>query len=88
MPSLRVRGQKRSEQPQGRTSRIRSKLAPAVLQSPKHGMFKCIQWAEESILAVLEAVRSGCSIEQAALEHGVSRSTLNDRVMLESCPWD
>ena len=31
------------------------------------------------MLAALEAVRSGCSIKRAALEHGVPRSTHYDR---------
>ena len=35
------------------------------------------------MLAALEAVRSGCSIKQAALEHGVPRTTLYDRHIRE-----
>lgn len=31
------------------------------------------------MLAALEAVRAGCSVKRAALEHGVPRTTLQDR---------
>ena len=75
MPSLR--GGRRKQRPRGRQRRIRSKSAPAVLRSPRRGKRK--QWDEDAMLAALEAVRSGCSIKQAALEHGVPRTTLYDR---------
>ena len=73
MPSSRG-GRQRSR---GRKRRIRSKSAPAILCSPRHGKRK--QWSEESMVAALEAVRDGCSVRRAALEHGVPRTTLQDR---------
>ena len=75
MPSLR--GGRRKQRLRGRQRRIRSKSAPAVLRSPRRGKRK--QWDEDAMLAALEAVRSGCSIKRAALEHGVPRTTLYDR---------
>ena len=58
--------------------RLRSKSAPAVLQSSiKRGKQK--QWSDEAMLAALEAVKNGSSIKRAALEHGVPRTTLSDR---------
>ena len=75
MPSLR--GGRQKQWPRGRQRRIRSKSAPAVLRSPRRGKRK--QWDEDAMLAALEAVRSGCSIKRAALEHGVPRITLYDR---------
>lgn len=79
IPSLR--GGRRKQRPRGRQRRIRSKSAPAVLRSPRRGKRK--QWDEDAMLAALEAVRSGCSIKQAALEHGVPRTTLYDRHIRE-----
>ena len=79
MPSLR--GGRRKQRPRGRQRRIRSKSAPAVLRSPRREKRK--QWDEDAMLAALEAVRSGCSIKQAALEHGVPRTTLYDRHIRE-----
>ena len=75
IPSLR--SGRRKQWPRGRQRRIRSKSAPAVLRSPRRGKRK--QWDEDAMLAALEAVRSGCSIKRAALEHGVPRTTLYDR---------
>ena len=75
IPSLR--SARRKQWPRGRQRRIRSKSAPAVLRSPRRGKRK--QWDEDAMLAALEAVRSGCSIKRAALEHGVPRTTLYDR---------
>ena len=37
------------------------------------------QWSEESMLAAMVAVRSGTSVKRAAIEHGVPRTTLQDR---------
>ena len=60
-----------------RRKRLRSKSAPPVLQTA----FTCKrkQWSEESILAALESVRNGKSIQRSALQHGVPRTTLQDR---------
>ncbi len=62
----------------GRPKRLRSSSAPAVMRSPKK-IVKRKQWSERSMLAALEAVKSGSSIKRAALQHGVPRSTLQDR---------
>ena len=74
MPSSQGGRQRQRSQEQPR--RIHSKSAPAILHSPRHGKHK--QWAQESMLAALEAVRAGCSVKRAALEHGVPRTTLQD----------
>ena len=58
MPSLR--GRRRKQRPRGRQRRIPSKSAPAVLRSPRRGKRK--QWDEDAMLAALEAIRIGCSI--------------------------
>ena len=64
----------------GRTKRrLRSKSAPAVLQSPKRPQ-KRKAWSEELMVAALEAVRQGTSTFRAAKLYGVPRSTLQDRV--------
>ena len=83
MPSLQ--GGRRKQLPRGRQRRISSKSAPAVLRSPRCGKRK--QWGEDATLAASEAVRIGCSIKQAALEHGVPRTTLYETYR-KSCSWD
>ena len=59
--------------------RKRSRSAPPVLQSPKKVRRK--QYTNLQIEKALEAVRSGkTSINQAALNHGVPRTTVKDRI--------
>ena len=58
--------------------RLRSKSAPPKLGQPKHTC-KRKQWTEESMIAVMEAVKSGISVSKAALEHNVPRTTFQDR---------
>jgi transposase-like protein len=36
-------------------------------------------WTEEAMIAAMEAVKDGVSISRAAKEHGVPRTTLQDR---------
>ena len=61
-----------------RIGRPRSKSAPAVLRSPKRPI-KRKQWFDETMVAVLEAVKGGETILRAAQTYGVPRSTLQDR---------
>ena len=42
---------------------------------------KRIQWSEESMTGAIKAVVKGSSISGAAREHGVPRTTLQDRVL-------
>ena len=51
--------------------------APAVIQ-PKRAV-KRKQWSNEAMLAALEAVKNGTPLKRAAIDHGVPRSTLQDR---------
>ena len=62
-----------------KVARPRSKPVPAVFQSPRRPK-KRRQWTDESIVAVLEAVKQGEPILRAAWTHGIPRSTLQDRV--------
>lgn len=60
MPSLR--GGRQRQRSRERPRRIHSKSAPpAILHSPRHGKHK--QWAEDSMLAALEAARAGCIVK-------------------------
>ena len=62
------------------TKRKRSKSAPPVLQSPVKRI-KRKQWTNEQMEKALKKVESGeTSINQAAKDHGVPRTTLKDRV--------
>ena len=63
-----------------RRKRLRSKSAPPVLQ--RADTCKRKQWSEEFMLAALESVRNGKSIQRSALQHGVPRTTLQDRQRL------
>ena len=38
------------------------------------------QWTDEAMVAAMEAVRNGAAIKRAAVDHGVPRSTLQDRI--------
>ena len=46
------------------------------MESPK----KRIKWSNESMVAAMNAVSKGCSINRAAIEHRVPRTTLQDRI--------
>ena len=63
--------------PRRKKKRLRSKSAPAVLQTLK--VTKRKQWSNDAMVAALEAVKNGIPIKRAALDHGVPRSTLQDR---------
>ena len=56
----------------------RSSSAPAILKSPAKKKRK--QWSEVSMVAALEAVKKGMTINKAAAQHGVPRTTLQHRV--------
>ena len=60
-----------------RKRHLRSKSAPPKFGKPKH-TGKRKQWTEESMIAAMEAVKSGISVSRAALEHNVPRTTLQD----------
>ena len=56
--------------------RKRASSAPPVMESPK----KRLRWSNESMVATMNAVSKGCSINRAAVEHRVPRTTLQDRI--------
>ena len=57
--------------------RFKSKVAsPTVTNRPS----KRKQWTDQQMLAAIEAVENGCGTNQAAKEHGVTKSTLKDRL--------
>ena len=51
------------------SKRMRSNLAPPVLQSPK----KQLKWTNESMIRAMDAVKQGSSVKRAAEQHGVPR---------------
>ena len=60
-------------------SKARKKRALARNGTPE-GPQKYRQWSEDSMLGALKAVAEGMGVNRAALEFGVTRSTLKDRV--------
>ena len=58
--------------------RPRSHSAPALIVSEVVKKRKL--WSNESMCAAIEAVKSGASVYRAAIEHGVPRMTLQDRI--------
>jgi len=56
-----------------------SSSAPASLESPK----KRLKWSNESMELAMDTVRQGCSVKRATEEHGVPRTTLQDRITRE-----
>ena len=54
----------------------RSQSAPPILHSP----LKRKRWSQEQMRAAINAVKKGMSMNRAAKEHGVPKSTLHDRV--------
>ena len=57
-------------------SEKRGSSAPPILESPK----KRMKWSNKSMVAAIKAVSKGSTIRKAALEHGVPRTTLQDRI--------
>ena len=64
--------------PLKRIKRLRSKTIPGPVQSLLHLHVKRKQWSNESMLAALHAIKEGMSINRAAVQYGVPRTTLND----------
>ena len=62
-----------------RIKRLHSKTIPGPVQSLPHLHVKRKQWSNESVLAALHAIKEGMSINRAAVQYGVPRTTLNDR---------
>ena len=62
-----------------KTTRIRSVMSPAK-KSPMRSK-KRKQWSEQSMLAAIKAVQEGLPIYTSAREHGVPRTTLQDRIL-------
>ena len=65
--------------PRGRSrskSKKRSTSAPPSLVSPK----KRKKWCNSAMEAAISSVKEGCSVARAAVEYGVPRTTLNDRI--------
>ena len=62
-----------------RIKRLHSKTIPGPVQSLPHLHVKRKQWSNESMLAALHAIKEGMSINRAAVQYGVPRTTLNDR---------
>ena len=54
----------------------RGRLAPPILESLK----KCMKWSNEFMVSAMKPVSKGSTIQKAALEHGVPRKTLQDRI--------
>ena len=81
MPGKRTPGKRPKKRPQ------RSSSAPAVLKSPTKKERK--QWSNESMLAVLEAVKKGLPVRKAATQYGVPMTTLQARsCSWQSSPWE
>ena len=66
---------RRKKRPRGRP---RSHSAPAILAI--NLVKKRKLWTDESMCAAIEAVKGGTSIYRAAIEHGVPRMTLQNRI--------
>ena len=62
------------------TTRKRSRSAPATLSVSPRQPKKRKQWSDEHMKAALKAVEDGESINRAARDYGIPRSTLYDRV--------
>ena len=67
------------------TSRKRTRSMPIVLRSPR-AKVKRKQWTNEQMEQAMSAVRSGQSgVSRVALDHGVPRTTLKDRLSGRVC---
>ena len=63
----------------GRPKKRKRKHQPTA-PSPPAEKKRRKEWSDESMIAAIEAVKAGAKVKRPALEHGVPRSTLNDRV--------
>ena len=61
----------------------RTKSAPAVLLSDMTN--KCKRWTDALMRLAIQAVEDGSSVSQAAHAHGVSYTTLYDRMVGNAC---
>ena len=64
----------------GRRNRSRSHSAPVVLCKLSNRPSKRKTWTNEQMVAAMKAVEEGQSINSAAHDHGVPKTTLKDRV--------
>ena len=62
------------------TKRKRASSAPAVMVSPSKRSSKRKLWTDTQMTAAMESVKAGSGINRAALDHGIPRSTLKDRI--------
>ena len=65
------------------TTRKRSQSAPASLRVCRQRSEKRKVWTDESMKAAMKAVTEGESVNQAARNHGVPKTTLLDRTTVE-----
>ena len=74
------------------TVRKRSKSAPAAISLSPCVSKKWKEWNNESMVAAIKAAEEGQSLSRAARDHGVSKTTLHNRVSgrvlhgVNSCP--
>jgi len=62
------------------SQRKRSRSAPAVLHSPAKKA-KRKQWTDSQMISVMKAVQTGVmGVNEAAIKHGVPKTTLKDRL--------
>lgn len=64
----------------GKKKRIRSSSAPPSLRSPSKKENVRKTWSNTAMLEAIEKVKKGWSVKRAAVEHGVPRTTLQDRI--------
>ena len=78
------RGRKTSKRGRPR----RSKSASAIMLSDITNK-RCKRWTNESMCAAIQSVEDGSSVSQAAHAHGVSYTTLYDRIFGDvHMPWN
>ena len=75
-----VVGMPRTSQKKRLTRRKRSRSAPAILKSPSKRSARKKVWTDTQMKAAIDAVKSGGSINRAALDHGVPCTTLKNRL--------
>ena len=75
-----VVGMPRTRQRKWLTRRKRSRSAPAILKSPSKRSARRKVWTDTQMKAAIDAVKSGGSINRAALDHGVPCTTLKNRL--------
>ena len=64
----------------GRRLRTRCTSAPAVLSRPRNRPSKRKNWTNEQMVAAMNSVKNGSFVKAAAKAHGVTISTLRDRI--------